>query len=166
MRRAAEEPTGNTAFILTRPVPPANRKAFYTRPAGISCRPLTTNGSSTLRRRRLLVHRGHWLGDGTQLRGVRSALERCDGTNVRRGANWPEPDRFWRIVDQIKLIFSTLPRQRFGRSLSGRAMAFEARLSSLRLLGTVGEPINPEAWMCYHRIIVKIVSDRRYVVAD
>ena len=39
-------------------------------------------------------------------------------------------------------------------------------LSSLRILGTVGEPINPEAWMWYHETVGGGLPDRRYVVAD
>ncbi|MFH0907402.1 MAG: acetate--CoA ligase [bacterium] len=67
---------------------------------------------------------------------------------------WPQPNRFWKIIEDYKVnIFYTAPTairalMRLGDELPGRH-----DLSSLRLLGTVGEPINPEAWMWYHRVI-------------
>jgi len=69
---------------------------------------------------------------------------------------YPEKDRFWKIVEKYKVnIFYTAPT-------AIRAIAREAEewpnrcdLSSLRLLGTVGEPINPEAWMWYYTTIGK-----------
>ena len=68
--------------------------------------------------------------------------------------DFPEPDRFWRIVDKYKVnVFYTSPTAirafiRFGEDYPGRH-----DLSSLRLLGSVGEPINPSAWEWYHRVI-------------
>ena len=68
--------------------------------------------------------------------------------------NWPEPDRFWRIVEQHKVnILYTAPTAIRAFIKWGEQWPLKHDLSSLRLLGTVGEPINPEAWMWYHRII-------------
>jgi acetyl-CoA synthetase len=70
--------------------------------------------------------------------------------------NWPEPDRFWRIIDRYKVnIFYTAPTAIRAFIRWGEQWPLKHDLSSLRLLGTVGEPINPEAWMWYHRIIGK-----------
>jgi acetyl-CoA synthetase len=70
--------------------------------------------------------------------------------------NWPEPDRFWRIVDRYKVnIFYTAPTAIRAFIRWGEQWPLKHDLTSLRLLGTVGEPINPEAWMWYHRIIGK-----------
>ena len=68
--------------------------------------------------------------------------------------NWPDEGRFWQIVEKYRVnIFYTAPTAirsfvRWGDQWPGKY-----DLSSLRLLGTVGEPINPEAWMWYHRVI-------------
>jgi acetyl-CoA synthetase len=63
--------------------------------------------------------------------------------------NWPEPDRFWRIIENRKVtIFYTAPTAI--RAFMRGATSGRKTTSSLRLLGTVGEPINPEAWMWYH----------------
>ena len=68
--------------------------------------------------------------------------------------DFPGPDRFWRIVDKYKVnVFYTSPTAirafiKFGDDHPGRH-----DLSSLRLLGSVGEPINPSAWEWYHRVI-------------
>ena len=68
--------------------------------------------------------------------------------------NWPEPDRFWCIIEQHKVnILYTAPTAIRAFIKWGEQWPLKHDLSSLRLLGTVGEPINPEAWMWYHRII-------------
>jgi acetyl-CoA synthetase len=70
--------------------------------------------------------------------------------------NWPENDRFWKIVDDHKVtIFYTAPTAIRAFIKWGSEWVQKHDLSSLRLLGTVGEPINPEAWMWYHREIGK-----------
>ncbi|HEY0656964.1 MAG TPA: acetate--CoA ligase, partial [Pyrinomonadaceae bacterium] len=70
--------------------------------------------------------------------------------------NHPEPDRFWRIVDRHKInILYTAPTAIRAFIKWGEQYPLKHDLSSLRLLGTVGEPINPEAWMWYHTIIGK-----------
>ncbi len=70
--------------------------------------------------------------------------------------NHPEPDRFWRLIDRHKVtIFYTAPTAIRAFIKWGEQHPFKHNLDSLRLLGTVGEPINPEAWMWYHEIIGK-----------
>lgn len=70
--------------------------------------------------------------------------------------NYPEPDRFWKIIDRYKVnIFYTAPTAIRAFIRWGEQWPLKYELSSLRLLGTVGEPINPEAWMWYHKIIGK-----------
>jgi acetyl-CoA synthetase len=68
--------------------------------------------------------------------------------------NWPEPDRFWRIIEKYGVtILYTAPTAIRAFMKWGEEWPDKHSLSSLRLLGTVGEPINPEAWMWYHRVI-------------
>jgi acetyl-CoA synthetase len=68
--------------------------------------------------------------------------------------NWPEPDRFWRIVAKYGVtILYTAPTAIRAFMKWGDDWPRKHDLSSLRLLGTVGEPINPEAWIWYHRHI-------------
>ncbi|HEU5336958.1 MAG TPA: acetate--CoA ligase [Terriglobales bacterium] len=68
--------------------------------------------------------------------------------------NHPEPDRFWRIIDRHKVsVFYTAPTAIRTFIKWGEQWPRKHRLDSLRLLGTVGEPINPEAWMWYRDVI-------------
>ncbi len=68
--------------------------------------------------------------------------------------NWPEPDRFWRIIEEYAVsILYTAPTAIRAFIRWGDQWVKKHDLSSLRLLGTVGEPINPEAWMWYHKTI-------------
>jgi len=70
--------------------------------------------------------------------------------------NHPEPDRFWRIIASKRItIFYTAPTAIRAFVKWGEQWPLKHDLSSLRLLGTVGEPINPEAWMWYHNVIGK-----------
>jgi len=70
--------------------------------------------------------------------------------------NYPNPDRFWEIVERHKVnIFYTAPTAIRAFTKWGDEWPKKHDLSSLRLLGTVGEPINPEAWMWYQRNIGK-----------
>ena len=70
--------------------------------------------------------------------------------------NFPEPDRFWRLIDRHKVtIFYTAPTAIRSFIKWGEQYPLKHNLGSLRLLGTVGEPINPEAWMWYHEVIGK-----------
>jgi acetyl-CoA synthetase len=68
--------------------------------------------------------------------------------------NFPENDRFWQIIERYKVsIFYTAPTAIRSFMKWGDEHPKKYDLSSLRLLGSVGEPINPEAWMWYHEII-------------
>jgi acetyl-CoA synthetase len=65
--------------------------------------------------------------------------------------DWPERDRFWRLIEKHKVtIFYTAPTAIRAFMKWGPEFPDKCDLSSLRLLGSVGEPINPEAWMWYH----------------
>ncbi len=67
---------------------------------------------------------------------------------------WPAPDRFWKIVEKFKVnIFYTAPTVIRALMREGVEWTKKHDLSTLRVLGTVGEPINPEAWMWYHKYI-------------
>lgn len=68
--------------------------------------------------------------------------------------NWPEPDRFWQIIEEYGItILYTAPTAIRAFIKWGDEWVDKHDLSSLRLLGSVGEPINPEAWMWYYRKI-------------
>ncbi|MSP51146.1 MAG: acetate--CoA ligase [Alphaproteobacteria bacterium] len=77
--------------------------------------------------------------------------------------NYPDPGRFWQVVDKHKVnIFYTAPTAIRALMREGDAWVIKASRASLRLLGSVGEPINPEAWEWYHRVI----GDRRCPIVD
>jgi acetyl-CoA synthetase len=77
--------------------------------------------------------------------------------------NYPDTSRFWRIVDKHSVtIFYTAPTAIRALMREGEAPVKATSRASLRLLGTVGEPINPEAWEWYHRV----VGDGRCPVVD
>ncbi|HIB45087.1 MAG TPA: acetate--CoA ligase [Candidatus Lambdaproteobacteria bacterium] len=68
--------------------------------------------------------------------------------------NYPDFGRFWDICDKHKVnIFYTAPTAIRAIAKEGDELVKKRNLSSLRLLGTVGEPINPEAWLWYHRVV-------------
>jgi len=68
--------------------------------------------------------------------------------------NFPEPDRFWKIIEKYGVtILYTAPTAIRAFMKWGTEWPKKHDLSSLRLLGTVGEPINPEAWIWYHENI-------------
>jgi acetyl-CoA synthetase len=70
--------------------------------------------------------------------------------------NQPEPDRFWQIIDKHGVtVFYTAPTAIRAFMRWGDDYVKRHSLRSLRLLGSVGEPINPEAWMWYHTMIGK-----------
>jgi len=74
---------------------------------------------------------------------------------VYEGApDWPEQDRFWQIIERYGVtIFYTAPTAIRAFMKWGAKLVKPYDLSTLRLLGSVGEPINPEAWMWYHEHI-------------
>jgi acetyl-CoA synthetase len=68
--------------------------------------------------------------------------------------DWPDKDRLWRIVEKYGVtIFHTAPTAIRTFMRWGPEFPQQHDLKSLRLIGTVGEPINPEAWMWYHKFI-------------
>ena len=68
--------------------------------------------------------------------------------------NFPEPDRFWSLIERHRVnVFYTAPTAIRAFIRWGEQWPAKHDLSSLRLLGTVGEPINPEAWMWYRKTI-------------
>ncbi len=70
--------------------------------------------------------------------------------------NYPKPDRFWQIVEKYKVnIFYTAPTALRAMMKDGDDWPNNRDLSSLRILGSVGEPINPEAWIWYYNTIGK-----------
>ncbi|MCM2440440.1 acetate--CoA ligase [Agrobacterium vitis] len=95
---------------------------------------------------------------------VYGPLANCATTVMFEGVpNFPDQGRFWEIIDKHKVnIFYTAPTAI--RSLMGAGDDFVKRSSrsSLRLLGSVGEPINPEAWEWYYNV----VGDQRCPIVD
>ena len=76
---------------------------------------------------------------------------------------YPDSSRFWRVVEKHKVnIFYTAPTAIRALMREGDAPVTSCDRSSLRLLGSVGEPINPEAWMWYH----KVVGEERCPIVD
>ncbi len=68
--------------------------------------------------------------------------------------SWPDNSRFWRVVDKHKVeIFYTAPTAIRALMRDGEGPVKATSRASLRLIGTVGEPINPEAWLWYHRVV-------------
>jgi acetyl-CoA synthetase len=68
--------------------------------------------------------------------------------------NYPDASRFWQVCDKHQVnIFYTAPTAIRALMREGEAPVQKCSLKSLRLLGSVGEPINPEAWLWYHRVV-------------
>ncbi len=77
--------------------------------------------------------------------------------------NYPDPSRFWQVIDKHQVeIFYTAPTALRALMREGDDFVKRTSRSSLRLLGSVGEPINPEAWEWYHRV----VGDSRCPIVD
>ncbi len=77
--------------------------------------------------------------------------------------NYPSNSRFWEVIDKHKVnIFYTAPTAIRALMREGDAPVKKTSRASLRLLGSVGEPINPEAWLWYHRV----VGDGRCPIVD
>ncbi|PZW45047.1 acetyl-coenzyme A synthetase [Humitalea rosea] len=77
--------------------------------------------------------------------------------------NYPDVGRFWQVVDKHKVnIFYTAPTAIRSLMREGEAPVRKHSRASLRILGSVGEPINPEAWLWYYRV----VGDERCPVVD
>jgi len=77
--------------------------------------------------------------------------------------NWPDTSRFWRVIDKHKVnIFYTAPTAIRALMREGEGPVKATSRESLRILGSVGEPINPEAWLWYYRV----VGDERCPIVD
>ena len=77
--------------------------------------------------------------------------------------NYPDPSRFWQVIDKHQVeIFYTAPTALRALMREGDDFVARTSRSSLKLLGSVGEPINPEAWEWYHRV----VGDGRCPIVD
>ncbi len=77
--------------------------------------------------------------------------------------NYPDASRFWQVIDKHKVnIFYTAPTAIRALMREGEGPVKKTSRKSLRLLGSVGEPINPEAWLWYHRV----VGDERCPIVD
>ena len=77
--------------------------------------------------------------------------------------NYPTMSRFWEVIDKHKVnTFYTAPTAIRSLMGAGEEMVTKTKRKSLRLLGSVGEPINPEAWEWYHRV----VGDSRCPIVD
>ena len=77
--------------------------------------------------------------------------------------NYPDASRFWQVVDKHRVnIFYTAPTAIRALMREGDSFVTKTSRKSLKLLGTVGEPINPEAWLWYHRV----VGDSRVPIVD
>ncbi len=77
--------------------------------------------------------------------------------------NYPDSSRFWQVVDKHKVnIFYTAPTAIRALMREGEGPVKSTSRASLRILGSVGEPINPEAWLWYHRV----VGDERCPIVD
>jgi len=77
--------------------------------------------------------------------------------------SWPDSGRFWQVVAKHKVnIFYTAPTAIRALMRDGEAPVQKHDRSSLRILGSVGEPINPEAWLWYYRV----VGDSRCPIVD
>lgn len=82
----------------------------------------------------------------------------CGGTTLMYEGvpTWPDPGRLWKIcADHAVTVFYTAPTAIRALIKAGDQWPEKHDLSALRILGTVGEPINPEAWMWYHRVVGK-----------
>ena len=119
------------------------------------------------RDRRLLVRRGHRLGHRPQLHRLRPARQRRHVRDVRGHARHParelrqsddpaswSKDRIWDIIERYGVTQLYTAPTAIRTFMKWGASELDGHdLSSLRVLGTVGEPINPEAWMWYHEHI-------------
>ena len=77
--------------------------------------------------------------------------------------NYPDAGRFWQVCDKHQVnIFYTAPTALRALMREGDALVKKHSRKSLKLLGSVGEPINPEAWLWYH----KVVGDSRCPIVD
>ena len=96
--------------------------------------------------------------------GIYGPLANAATTLMFEGVpNYPDCSRFWKVIDKHQVnIFYTAPTAIRSLMKEGEEIVKQSSRKSLRLLGTVGEPINPEVWNWYHRV----VGDGRCPVMD
>ncbi len=149
--------TASIRFTFSTPAArPENRRAFCTRPAAIwSAFIPATKYVFDLREDDIYWCTADvgWVTGHSYV--VYGPLAAGATTLMYEGApNWPEPDRFWQIIEEYGVsILYTAPTAIRAFIRWGDEWVKKHDLSSLRLLGSVGEPINPEAWMWYHETI-------------
>ncbi|MGV8671106.1 AMP-binding protein, partial [Pseudomonas aeruginosa] len=77
--------------------------------------------------------------------------------------NYPDASRFWQVIDEHQVnLFYTAPTALRALMREGDSLVRQTSRSSLRLLGSVGEPINPEAWEWYYQV----VGEKRCPIVD
>jgi len=109
------------------------------------------------------VHGRYWLGTGHSYI-IYGPLANAATTIMFEGTpNYPDSSRWWQIIDKYKVnTFYTAPTAIRALMREGNTPVKSTSRKSLKLLGTVGEPINPEAWMWYY----KVVGDSRCPIVD
>ena len=102
------------------------------------------------------MYRRYRLGNRTQLHRLRASPAGATSLMFEGIPTYPNAGRFWDIVDkhQVNIIY-TAPTAIRALMREGEHWVTGHDLSSLKLLGTVGEPINPEAWMWYYTYVGK-----------
>ena len=154
----------------TPPAPPASPRACSTPPAATwSTPPSPSSTSSTSRTRTSTGAPPTAAGSPGTATSSTDRLSNGATQIVFEGIpTYPQMDRFWKIVEKFKVnIFYTAPTAIRSLMREGEKWPNKHDLSSLRVLGTVGEPINPEAWIWYHKNIGhETLPDRGHLVAD
>ena len=140
----------------TPPAPPASPRASFTRPAAISLGTYaTTKWVFDLKDEDVYWCTADigWVTGHSYV--VYGPLANGATVVMYEGApDWPQKDRFWAIIERYGVtIFYTAPTAIRAFMRWGTDWPARHDLSSLRLLGSVGEPINPEAWIWYHLLI-------------
>ena len=149
---------------------PRSRRGSCTRPPATSSasrrRTTTSSTSSPSRSTGARPTSAGSPATATSSTGRSATARRASCTRAR--PDFPDKDRWWEIVERYEVdILYTAPTAIRTHMKWGPEFAGKHDLSSLRLLGSVGEPINPEAWVWYHEHIGgERLPDRRHVVAD
>lgn len=138
----------------TRPGPPANPKGVVHVHGGYMVGTyITTKYVFDLKEDDVSLRGRPRLGHRTQLHRVWTAIESCHDPHGRgQNPDYPDPGRWWDLIERYGVsIFYTTPTavrllMKFGEDWP------KIRLSTLRILGSVGEPINPEAWEWFYRV--------------
>ena len=96
--------------------------------------------------------RGHWLDHRSFLHCLRPLANGATTTMFESIPTYPNPDRYWQVIEKWQVNqFYTAPTAIRAIAAAGEEWPNKYDMPSLRVLGSVGEPINPEAWRWYHR---------------